>query len=95
MRQEGALELELLEEPLVFAGLVSLLQEHPCAVSCDLPLWGLLQRVLVESRLGEVNVHGVTGGHHVVVVGNLQQEGSLFKSGDCDTKKIATRAATI
>ena len=39
----------------------------------DLPLWWLLEGILVEGGLGEVNVHGVTGGHHVVVVGNLDE----------------------
>ena len=43
-------------------------------MSGGFPLWGLFQSVLVECRLGEVDVHGVTSGHHVVVVGNLEMD---------------------
>ena len=55
-------------------------------MSGGLPLWGLFQSVLVECRLGEVDVHGVTSGHHVVVVGNLEMDHTFISSINTDSQ---------
>ena len=68
------LEPQLLEEPLVLAGLVALLELGPHLESSLLLLHWIFQSFLVKVGLIEPNVHSVAGGHHVVVVNNLKRQ---------------------
>ena len=67
------LESELLEEPLVLAGLVALLKLRSHLESGLLLLHGIFKSFLVKVGLVKANVHSVPGGHHVVIVDNLQE----------------------
>ena len=68
----GTLEPQLLEEPFVFAGLVSLFELGPDCEPCLLLLHGVLENLLVQVSLVEPDVNGVASRHQVVVVDNLK-----------------------
>merc|ERR1712107_267111 len=71
--QDLHLESQLLEEPLVLAALVLLLELHSDHHTCLLFLHGVLQGLLVEVGLVEGELDGVPSRHHVVVVHHLQE----------------------
>ena len=68
------LEPQLLEEPLVLAGLVSLLEFCSDEEPGLLLLHGVLEHLLVKVGLVEADVDGVAGWHQVVVVDDLKVE---------------------
>lgn len=71
--QEGIkrLESELLEEPSVLAGFVSLLELRSDHVTGLLLLHWVLQGLFVQVGLIKAKFHAVASGHQVVVVQNL------------------------
>ena len=68
------LEPQLLEEPFVLAGLVSLLELCSDEEPGLLLLHGVLEHLLVKIGLIEADVDGVASGHQVVVVDDLKVE---------------------
>ena len=68
------LESQLLEEPLVFAGLVTLLELGPDSETGLLLLHGIFQNLLVQVSFVKGDVHGVASGHHVVIIDDLEDE---------------------
>ncbi len=70
---QGCSESELLEEPLVLAGLVPLLKLGPDHVPGLLLLHGVLEDLLVEVGLVERQVDAVPRRHQVVVVHDLEK----------------------
>ena len=68
------LESQLLEEPLVFAGLVTLLELGPDSETGLLLLHGIFKDLLVQVGFVKGDVNGVARGHHVVVVNDLEDE---------------------
>ena len=67
------LEVELGEEPLVLASLVLLLKSLLDGLFGLLTLRGLLEGLGADRSLDGIKLKGVTGGHHVVVVDNLDE----------------------
>jgi hypothetical protein len=66
------LESQLLEEPLVFAGLVALLELGPDGETGLLLLHGIFQDLLVQVGFVEGNVDRVASWHQVVVIDDLK-----------------------
>lgn len=66
----AGLEPQLGEEPLVLAGLVSLLKLDASLEAVRLPLDGVLQ--VLGADLLEGNINAVSRGHQVVVVDQLE-----------------------
>merc|ERR1719308_72257 len=67
------LKSQLLEEPLVLAGLVLLLELRSYHHTCFLFLHGVLKSLLVEVGLVERDLDSVPSRHHVIVVHHLQE----------------------
>ena len=76
------LEVEFREEPLVLTGLVLLLQGLSDNLLGLLLLGWLLQGLWGDSVLERLNVQGVSGWHHVVVVDQLDKRLHLGSLGE-------------
>lgn len=79
---EYFLESEFLEEPFVFAGLVSVF-EGGFDVGLGRSFFGgVLEAVFVDDFLVDWDVNGVSGWHDVVVVDDLDEWLHLVSAGD-------------
>jgi len=67
-----------LEEPLVLAGLVALLELGPDSKTGLLLLHGIFQDLLVQVGFVECDVDRVASGHHVVVIDHLKKNHFTF-----------------
>lgn len=91
VNKAAGLEAQLLEEPLVLAGLVALLEFDAGLETMGLPLNGVLQ-VLGRNFL-ELNVDTVSGGHQMVVVQQLKEQETLAKDRKLDFLTVPSRKA--
>jgi len=80
--QHNCLKSELLEEPLVLSGLVSLFEGLLDRGSCSSLLGGVLKGLLVDVLLVDGDVDRVSGWHNVVVVDDLDERLHLVSLGN-------------
>jgi len=71
--KRDCLEAEFGEEPLVLSHLVTLFQLVLDLLARLLPQSRVAEAVLVDHGLLQVNIDGISGGHHVVEIANFDE----------------------